>query len=222
MITEREWESWMKLHRTLFWMTSPQDADLFGAWRPLIERSGFAFAELVEASQHLAGLDPVPFRTMHLGGIRSRIFAQRNAAQRAQMKVFSDGQEQYQCKTCRGRAQVSVPHVACIVDDAWQYPFSTMVVACVCNGGKVRFNAVNALDLKNGRAGGLVKIRMMDLAEYEALHPFWRNLVAERHDGHRFERAAETAAKGADVEAPIDAAQVRVELRLLQERIGAG
>ncbi len=197
-MTDSDWAKWVTHHATLFWMTSEQDGALFAAWKPSL--IGYELAELTDASTHIATDSDKSkvFRTVHLGLLRGRIQARRYERARAEQREFDRAADMERCKLCDGNGLVWVPHPENIVDDCWQHPHYQFVVACSCNRGSGRFNAVNA---KLAEANKLT--RLMDLQTYEVLYPHWQDLLESRRVKRIQEREAHWRASEADRISPL-------------------
>lgn len=208
-MTNEQWDDWVRMHRTLFWMHSPQDADLFAQWRKLLGTGSYHPLELADASRHVVALVPLPFRDKHLGLMRQHIFGLRAARMIAERAEIERAAMALECKLCAGCGLVAVPHDRAIVNDAWVYPYYETVVTCPCPMGASAHNRINAHDIYQIGAGmRRNKVRVMDLAEYEYLHPEWRGLVRDRVATREHEHAAQWRARLADAASPVRAGVV--------------
>lgn len=216
-MTDREWSEWITYHSTLFWMLSDQDAILFREWRPALAE--YSLGELREASLHMASVasKSSTFRTAHLGLLRERIHARRYEFHRAEREEFERAAESLQCRHCGGSGLVTVPHHACIVDGLWRHPWYSQAVCCSCNRGSHRFNRINAILNERDK-----RTLIMDLAQYEALHPDWPSLVEQRKAIFLAEHRARWHAEQADRKAPIRPEQMKEQLMKITQTIGKG
>jgi hypothetical protein len=105
---------------------------------------------------------------------------------------------------------VPVPHPSQIVDGRWVHPYYELVVACGCKLGAIRFNLVMAAKPTRAYSGHRTEVRMIDMAEYEALHPDWRELAAAVQETKEAESAARACAAEADKRSPVQAVARRI------------
>lgn len=208
-MTAAEYESWVEYHRTLFTMKSADDGPMFALWAQCL--LSYSLAELKAASLAIASDIETAgrYRTEHLAILRQKVAAHRFERIRAEQQQYEASDARLSCSQCRGNGLVPVPHVESIVDGRWAYPFCSMVVSCDCSAGTARGSAINGVDTKQVMAGRRVSVRILSLAEYEALHPQWCDIVAERNRTRQTELEARYYAEQADRAAPIRAANVR-------------
>ncbi len=201
-MTEIEYVKWTEYHRDIFQMKSSEDAAMFGKWLPSLAE--FSIEEAKSASLAIASDDRARrFRTEHLSLLRAEINHKRTARRRDEYADADMRLNAQKCRDCDGTGMVSVPHVGCIVNEAWAFPFASMIVACNCNIGCNTFNFVNSLDLKPRHAKGAVRVKMIDLKEYEYLHPEWRSYVESRNAQRKSENEARWHAQRADRDNPL-------------------
>lgn len=207
-MTGEEYDTnWVPFHRQLFGMKSEDDLPMFAAWfRSLAE---FGLAEIRDASLAMASdiATAGHYRTEHLAILRQKIRQRRFERARDEFAEVNRTANRFECQVCQGTGIVPVPHVHCIVDDAWRHPYATMVVSCRCPRGSVQFNAVAAAEVKQDVLRKY-RVQMMGLDEYEVLHPDWRRMVHDREQMRRSEDSAAWHAKEADKKNPIDVRSV--------------
>ncbi len=218
-MTEIEYVKWTEYHRDIFQMKSSEDASMFGKWLPSLAE--FSIEEAKSASLSIASDDRARrFRTEHLSLLRAEINHKRTARRRDEYADADMRLNAQKCRDCDGTGTVSVPHVGSIVNESWAFPFASMIVACNCNIGINTFNFVNSLDLKPRHAKGAVRVKMIDLKEYEYLHPEWRSYVDARNQQRKSENEARWHAQRADRDNPLKPVIKAAVLAITQRQAG--
>ncbi len=218
-MTIDEYDSWVTYHSELFQMKSVEDAPMFAKW--FASLAEFGLSEVKAASLTIAGDDRARrYRTEHLSLLRAEINHKRQARTRTEYADADARREAQKCRDCGGTGTVSVPHVGNIVNEAWAFPFSTMLVACNCNVGINTFNFINSLDIKPRHARGEVRVRIMDLKEYEYLHPDWRVYFEQRDALRKSENEARWHAQKADKDNPLKPVIKAAVLAITQRQPG--
>jgi len=205
---ESQFDLWQRIHRDLFGLHSADDVRMVGLWDGSL--SGYTFEELRDASFAIAA-DPTErarFRANHLAMIHEFVHARR-ADTAARERARQDREyASAACANCHGVGVVRVPNADFIVDGAFTREFF-VEVACACGVGAARFNAINAR-----LAAAESDRRILDLAQYEAMVPDWRLILAAADEADEHERAAEDLASQVDRTAgPIDTQTIAERIR---------
>jgi hypothetical protein len=133
--------------------------------------------------------------------LREIIFAKRADRAAADRDRLDRESAASTCDDCFGVGLIRVPHPSHVVNGEVTRPYF-IAIACNCSVGNAKFNSVNA-------ALGDTDRRLMDVGQYEALVPDWREvLVAYQQRLEQESIAAETAAR-ADRMGPITTAGER-------------
>lgn len=191
-MTDPEYTAWIKHHRSLFQLTTEDDARMFGSWRPLLLE--FHQADLIAGSNWIAVNKPDEFRTKHLRMLLDFVRAKHAKLRAAELESqHADGA--VECPLCRGDGLVLVPHPAYVRDGVW-YPHGlsrvTAAVFCFCNRGTVRYQGVI-----QAHSQGRCK-RPMTITAYEVRVPHWPQLLVEEENRLRDTRVAIEEADSAD------------------------
>lgn len=194
-MTDQEYEQWWTHHATLFALTGQQDVAMANAWSPML--IDYSLSELKEASNRIARMSPLPFRTQHLGLLRRSITEAKLAAQQTQDRANEDKVEI--CPLCSNSGWVSVPHLKYVIDGVWHpngnyYPVFN--VLCQCSKGqsllnKQRLYRESAKDLID--TGKRKDPMSMSLEAYRQKNPWWEFQVKNRKDLEHHERLAKVA-----------------------------
>jgi hypothetical protein len=195
-MTTYEYEQWWNHHATLFALGSAQDAALANAWEPMLR--DYSLQELTEASNSLARMEPVPFRTQHLALLRRKITEAKLAFQEAQ-----DRANEIQgviCPLCENTGWVSVPHLKYVINGVWQplgnyYPAYNVLCSCAKGESLLNKQRIYREDKADLIAACKRKDPMsMSLDNYLQKNPFWREQVAERKALEKHEVKAKSLA----------------------------
>jgi hypothetical protein len=193
------YEEWRIFHTRLFDLKAKDDELLFKVWKARL--ADFTLDELCEASLAIAADpgDKARFRVNHLSMLIALILGKRTEAAARER----DRQERQfattTCADCFSVGLVRVPHPDFVRDDVLTRGVF-LDVACACNVGAARLNAINArlAAVESDR-------RIIDLGQYEAMVPDWRLILAEYEDADEREHDAADLARKIDREAgPID------------------
>lgn len=208
-MTDTDWDNWTGYHGTLFWMKTPEDAMMFAEWRQAL--NGYSLHELREASFWIAKdqLASAKFRSQHLGLLHGRIQSLRFARRQAEIdQLHRDTRKQ--CSLCGNSGVVTVPHIRCVADGAWNYPYSTMGVSCSCEIGRFQYDAMDRCIAALNQRGNAPKKNygMLTLERYDFIMQEqgvdWPDIVAERERGRERRLKADRLAREADQKAPIN------------------
>ena len=172
---------WARHHCRLYCLT-PEQVVTVAAWLPELERQGWTPDELDAASCWLlVNAPPKWFPQDHLTGLRDRIAAARREAHYAALARLGgdrpDG-ERGECVRCGNSGRLIVPHPARVRAGSWVpertqqgHAWYTAAVRCSCWDGQ-RFSAT--VGVWDGDRRRLVPHLMLDLQDYEAINPGWR------------------------------------------------
>lgn len=202
-MTPKEYEQWRRLHGDLFNLHSPDDLRLFTLWERCL--GAFEFEELRDASFAVV-TDPSDkrrFRENHLAMLREAVLAERAEAATRERDRLDRQYNRAECDDCFAVGLIRVPHPDWLVNDELERSVF-MVVTCPCPAGVAKFNAVAARLIDTE-----ARHKIIDLAEYEALHPDWRNILAARQEAQARELDAADLARQVDRISPIDQADIR-------------
>ena len=201
-MTPEKYTEWAKHHIDLFALRDPSDVRLLTLWAPRLMQ--FEFEELYAAS-YAVDEDPSDkkrYRENHLEMLRVAVFVKRAEASALERDRLDRLYSRAECGDCFAVGLIRVPHPGWIVDGELERPVF-MVVACHCPAGVAKFNAV-AARLTESQA----KHKIIDLAEYEALHPDWRTILAARQEALTREFDVAELARKVDNASPIDPANI--------------
>jgi hypothetical protein len=202
-MTPEKYTEWARMHAELFGLRDAADARLVSLWAPCL--MPFDFEELRDASYAVA-VDPRDmrrFRENHLSMLREAILAKRAEVAGHERDRLDAMYSRAECNDCFGVGLVRVPHPDFLLDEEMQRGFF-IVVACLCPSGIARFNGISAR-LTEAEAN----YRIIDLAQYEALHPDWRRILAARQQTQANEFDVAEFARNVDRIAPINPADIK-------------
>lgn len=193
-----EWDDWAAKHAMIFGLTSPGDAAMFGAWREVFARAGYTSEELNEATDYIAVNNPPRYRNEHLGAINRRVTERRRVMRlHNQEQAEREGIEAH--GLCDGTGRVLVPHLSCVIDGEWLYPWYTVCVLCSCHKGeRIRLSLENS-----AKPDGEVR-KVMGIEQYTLVNSDWRRQMDNHKQQKKAELTARTLGDLADKKAPID------------------
>lgn len=206
-MTDDEYAQWIEFHGKLFWMNTPEDMQLFVAWR--LSLSGFSLFELRSASRWIAEEHGAKFRTEHLTLLRRRLAEQREQVRRRAEQNADPNSGSTVCATCMGTGTVIVPDWRYVREGEWKFvghSKPTTAVLCGCHRGESM--ALRMDDYLREKKSGFAP----RLGSYAQRVPDWRELLSEeaaRRDGER--RSADLAAR-LDRARPIDPSKIAEQL----------
>lgn len=186
---------------------------MFAEWRPAL--NGYSLHELREASFWIAKdqLASAKFRSQHLGLLHGRIQSLRFTKRQAEIdQLHRDTRKE--CALCSNTGVVSVPHIRCVANGTWGYPFSTMVVSCSCEIGRFRCDSMDRCIAALNQRGNAPKKNygMITLEKYDFLMQEqgidWSELVAEHERNRGRTQRGMNLAIEADKKNPIDLKKV--------------
>lgn len=166
-------------------------------------RAAWPPAVLLRDASYAVATDPRDirrFRENHLEMLRSFVLGKRGEAAARAREQQEREFDSADCADCHGVGTIRVPQPRFVVDLILQRPVF-IAVACRCQVGNARFNAINS-QLMQMQA----EHRLASIDEYEALCPDWRPVLKAHGEERRRTHAVADVARRADRSAPIDIA----------------
>lgn len=184
---------WADRHAAIFGLTSPQDLEMFAAWRGAFVSAGFTFSELNAATDWMVKQSAPEFRNEHLKMIQTFIRQRRDEQRRFEQQTAAPMGKSY-CSLCGGTGMVVVPHPRFVIDGEWTMNSSyqpTAAVSCLCEVGK-RIEQAQFNKERNQK--------LMSLGLYETRIPrgLWTALLHHKSKAAGANKKAEEATRAAD------------------------